>query len=115
ESQRYAVEDDACQYLNDDGQVDGPYMRCWCPDHLCNSYLCEECFTVPPNTDTPTTTTYIPNSTQEPPSKGNENIIRTGSYVAHPGGHCYLVGSVTYCHCTSSFCNGVNVAHTSTD
>ncbi|CAL4146025.1 unnamed protein product, partial [Meganyctiphanes norvegica] len=147
ESQRYADEHDACQYWDHMG-TEPANMRCWCPDDLCNSYLCEECFTTPPTTDTPTTTTYIPNSTQEPPNKGlscydcfdcptvdestkvaydekfltcvtimtsHEKIIRIGSYDAHPDGHCYLVGSVSYCHCTSSFCNGINVAIKSTE
>merc|ERR1711956_209442 len=40
ESQAQA-DDGPCQKVNDGG----PAMRCWCPDELCNTHLCEECFT----------------------------------------------------------------------
>ncbi|CAL4138681.1 unnamed protein product [Meganyctiphanes norvegica] len=70
-------------------------------------YDCVDCPTVDENTKVAYDEHFLTCVTM---MTSHEKIIRNGSYDAHPDGHCYLVGSVTYCHCTSSFCNGVNVA-----
>ncbi|CAL4089367.1 unnamed protein product, partial [Meganyctiphanes norvegica] len=83
---------------------------CWGPRFDSQSsqglscYNCVDCSTVDENTTIVFDENFLTCVTI---MTSHETIIRSGGFEAYPDGECYTEGTVTYCHCTTSLCNGM--------